>query len=590
MLSSPQASSSSRRPPRRSAATTSASFAGQRRRRRGRPRRASRRRSNASAASTSWSTTRRPTRTTASRSASTRRASTRRSRSTCAARCSGARRRGSRRSTDKPGVIINIASVGGLRAEGGLGVYNLTKAALIHLTRQLAGELGPTRVVGIAPGLVQTDFAGVLVENFGDELAARDADEAPRRAAGHRQPGHVPRLRPRQLDHRRDLRHRRRRRRVAQTPERDRRAPAGPLRSRLVPSGSGRRDRVTLGLSVPVAAARAVVVVPFPTAGPAGVRIAEPARAPRSRPRHGGSRSAASAHRVCAGCATAVVARRRRSRRRTASSGLTGRAWRPTRVLRRAAATGSRGRRGQVTAPARRRLEAAACRARCAGSSRPAQPARCQNAGSTALTVPRSSSRVGGLPASRHDHRRDPLAPLGVGAAGTTTSATPGWSPRTASTGSGQTFSPPVMIRSPRRPSTCSRPSSRHRAEVAGGSQPSASSGSRAVAVGPQQHRAAQADLAVGVDAHLDAVERAPVVDHAAAGLGHAVRRDDVGRPVGRRRRAAEHDRRGTRVGSMRAQGRGDERHVASRRRASTAAASKPSWHGQRRAGDAAPG
>jgi NAD(P)-dependent dehydrogenase (short-subunit alcohol dehydrogenase family) len=74
---------------------------------------------------------------------------------------------------DKPGVIINIASVGGLRAEGGLGVYNLTKAALIHLTRQLAGELGPTRVVGIAPGLVQTDFAAFLVESFGDRLAAQ---------------------------------------------------------------------------------------------------------------------------------------------------------------------------------------------------------------------------------------------------------------------------------------------------------------------------------------------------------------------------------------------------------------------------------
>jgi NAD(P)-dependent dehydrogenase (short-subunit alcohol dehydrogenase family) len=72
---------------------------------------------------------------------------------------------------DKPGVIINIASVGGMRSEGALGVYNLTKAALIHLTRQLGGELGPTRVVGIAPGLVKTDFASVLVANFGDSLA-----------------------------------------------------------------------------------------------------------------------------------------------------------------------------------------------------------------------------------------------------------------------------------------------------------------------------------------------------------------------------------------------------------------------------------
>jgi len=73
---------------------------------------------------------------------------------------------------ERPGVVLNVASVGGLRAEGGLGVYNLTKAALIHLTRQLASELGPTRVVGIAPGLVKTDFAAYLVENFGDRLAA----------------------------------------------------------------------------------------------------------------------------------------------------------------------------------------------------------------------------------------------------------------------------------------------------------------------------------------------------------------------------------------------------------------------------------
>jgi NAD(P)-dependent dehydrogenase (short-subunit alcohol dehydrogenase family) len=74
---------------------------------------------------------------------------------------------------ERPGVILNISSVGGLRAEGGLGVYNLSKAALIHMTRQLASEIGPSRVVGIAPGLVQTDFAAVLVENFGDQLRAQ---------------------------------------------------------------------------------------------------------------------------------------------------------------------------------------------------------------------------------------------------------------------------------------------------------------------------------------------------------------------------------------------------------------------------------
>lgn len=73
---------------------------------------------------------------------------------------------------ERPGVVVNVASVGGLRAEPGLGVYNVTKAALIHLTRQLASEIGPTRVVGIAPGLVETDFSAVLVENVGEQLAA----------------------------------------------------------------------------------------------------------------------------------------------------------------------------------------------------------------------------------------------------------------------------------------------------------------------------------------------------------------------------------------------------------------------------------
>ncbi len=89
---------------------------------------------------------------------------------------------------DDPGVIMNIASVGGMRAEVGLGVYNVSKAALIHLTRQLAGELGPTRVIGIAPGLIETDFSSLLVERFGDQLAA----EMPLRRLG--QPADVANL------------------------------------------------------------------------------------------------------------------------------------------------------------------------------------------------------------------------------------------------------------------------------------------------------------------------------------------------------------------------------------------------------------
>jgi len=74
---------------------------------------------------------------------------------------------------NSPGVIVNIASVGGLRAEGGIGVYNTSKAALIHLTRQLASEIGPTRVVGIAPGLVSTKMSAKLVDSLGEVLAAK---------------------------------------------------------------------------------------------------------------------------------------------------------------------------------------------------------------------------------------------------------------------------------------------------------------------------------------------------------------------------------------------------------------------------------
>ena len=71
------------------------------------------------------------------------------------------------------GVVINIASVGGLATNQILGVYDVTKAALIHLTKQLAAELAPgVRVNAIAPGLIRTDFARVLWEgDRGDQVA-----------------------------------------------------------------------------------------------------------------------------------------------------------------------------------------------------------------------------------------------------------------------------------------------------------------------------------------------------------------------------------------------------------------------------------
>ena len=70
---------------------------------------------------------------------------------------------------DKGGSVINISSVGGLKFSGPIGVYDMTKAALIHLTKHLASELGPAvRVNTIAPGLVKTDFARALWEPGGD--------------------------------------------------------------------------------------------------------------------------------------------------------------------------------------------------------------------------------------------------------------------------------------------------------------------------------------------------------------------------------------------------------------------------------------
>jgi NAD(P)-dependent dehydrogenase (short-subunit alcohol dehydrogenase family) len=71
------------------------------------------------------------------------------------------------------GAIINVASVGGLRAGSPIGAYNASKAAVIHLTRQLAVELGPkVRVNGIAPAVVKTKFARALYEGREDEVAA----------------------------------------------------------------------------------------------------------------------------------------------------------------------------------------------------------------------------------------------------------------------------------------------------------------------------------------------------------------------------------------------------------------------------------
>ncbi len=66
---------------------------------------------------------------------------------------------------ERGGAIVNIASVGGLVTELGIGYYNATKAAVIHLSKQFAMELAPkVRVNCIAPGLVKTHLARALWE------------------------------------------------------------------------------------------------------------------------------------------------------------------------------------------------------------------------------------------------------------------------------------------------------------------------------------------------------------------------------------------------------------------------------------------
>jgi NAD(P)-dependent dehydrogenase (short-subunit alcohol dehydrogenase family) len=70
--------------------------------------------------------------------------------------------------SERGGTVINMASVGGMKYNGSIGIYDMSKAALIHLTKHLATELGPkVRVNAIAPGLIKTDFARALWEPGG---------------------------------------------------------------------------------------------------------------------------------------------------------------------------------------------------------------------------------------------------------------------------------------------------------------------------------------------------------------------------------------------------------------------------------------
>ena len=62
------------------------------------------------------------------------------------------------------GKVINMASVAGLEPQAMMGVYSVSKAAVLMLTKVLAAELAPMniQVNAIAPGFVKTKFSSIL--------------------------------------------------------------------------------------------------------------------------------------------------------------------------------------------------------------------------------------------------------------------------------------------------------------------------------------------------------------------------------------------------------------------------------------------
>lgn len=65
------------------------------------------------------------------------------------------------------GAIVNVASVNGVRPAPFQGVYSITKAGVIAMTKACAKEFAPyhIRVNALLPGLTDTKFASALTQN-----------------------------------------------------------------------------------------------------------------------------------------------------------------------------------------------------------------------------------------------------------------------------------------------------------------------------------------------------------------------------------------------------------------------------------------
>lgn len=65
------------------------------------------------------------------------------------------------------GNIVNVASIAGRNPGPGQGIYSITKAAVISMTKAFAHECAPmgVRVNALLPGITDTKFASALVKN-----------------------------------------------------------------------------------------------------------------------------------------------------------------------------------------------------------------------------------------------------------------------------------------------------------------------------------------------------------------------------------------------------------------------------------------
>ena len=69
--------------------------------------------------------------------------------------------------------VLNVCSIGGIKPSHYMGAYNISKAGLIYMTKQLAMELAPDiRVNGVAPAVVKTKLSEMLWA--GDEQGSAD--------------------------------------------------------------------------------------------------------------------------------------------------------------------------------------------------------------------------------------------------------------------------------------------------------------------------------------------------------------------------------------------------------------------------------